>query len=196
MYGLITSAARRDEPGGEGICSQLSDLHGVLILSELAGAANELSEALLVNPLDSHEMAPAPPALDQALTMPPEEQKRKLQLMQQRLKDYDVISVAERLPESIAGCEAPAEVGRDEVCDLIHPPGYCTALPRPAGRRSLLLDYEGTLVPYARHPREAMPDKNLLRLLASLGEDPKTDLTIIQRPRLAGTGRLVSQCAR
>jgi trehalose 6-phosphate synthase/phosphatase len=34
-------------------------------------------------------------------------------------------------------------------------------------------------VPFARHPGEAMPDKNLLKLLSLLATDVRTDLTII-----------------
>jgi len=152
-----------------------SDEHGVLILSELAGAANELSEALLVNPLDSHEMSLA---IDQALTMPPEEQKRKLALMQQRLIDYDVTAWLNDFLNQLYDVKQQQKSEekkfittsiRQDIIKHYH----------EAGRRSLLLDYDGTLVAYARHPREAMPDKNLLKLLASLGEDPKTNLTII-----------------
>ncbi len=40
---------------------------GVLVLSQFAGAANELPTALIVNPYDRDEVAAA---LDQALTMP------------------------------------------------------------------------------------------------------------------------------
>src|SRR5690606_42129150 len=54
---------------------------GVLILSELAGAASEMGEAILVNPLDKYEVASA---IEQALTMPEAEQEAKLQLMQKR----------------------------------------------------------------------------------------------------------------
>lgn len=152
-----------------------SDQHGVLILSELAGAASELSEALLVNPLDAQEMALA---IDQALTMPPEEQRRKLLLMQQRLIDYDVNAWLNDFLHQLYDVKEQQKSEdkkfvtssiRQDIIRHYH----------EAGRRSLLLDYDGTLVAYARHPREATPDKSLLKLLASLGADPKTNLTII-----------------
>ncbi len=54
-----------------------TDLRGVLVLSHFAGAAEELSEALLVNPYAVDEFAEA---LRQALTMPEAEQAR-LQLL-------------------------------------------------------------------------------------------------------------------
>ena len=42
------------------------DEQGVLILSTFAGASRELSEALMVNPYDTHEMAET---VERALTM-------------------------------------------------------------------------------------------------------------------------------
>jgi trehalose 6-phosphate synthase/phosphatase len=50
---------------------------------------------------------------------------------------------------------------------------------RNAEKRHLLLDYDGTLVPFARHPRLAVPQKDLLQLLMALSSDPRTDVTII-----------------
>ena len=47
---------------------------GVLVLSRFAGAARELGAALLVNPIDTHEMATA---LHRALTMPLRERQER-----------------------------------------------------------------------------------------------------------------------
>src|SRR5690606_23945698 len=60
---------------------------GVLILSELAGAANEMGEGVLVNPMDKREVAHA---IYTALTMPEPEQKQKLSVLQKRLREYSV----------------------------------------------------------------------------------------------------------
>ena len=51
------------------------DEQGVLILSSFAGASRELSEALIVNPYDAHEMAEA---LAPALPMPEHEQRERM----------------------------------------------------------------------------------------------------------------------
>jgi trehalose 6-phosphate synthase/phosphatase len=61
---------------------------GVLILSELAGAANELNEAILVNPTDIVEVANS---IEKALNMPPQEQRHRMGMMQRRLQEYDVV---------------------------------------------------------------------------------------------------------
>ena len=65
---------------------------GVLILSELTGAASELNEALLVNPTDTGEVAKA---IHTALTMPLQEQTERMAMMQHRLKQYDVVTMGE-----------------------------------------------------------------------------------------------------
>src|SRR5205807_480668 len=60
---------------------------GVLILSELTGAASEMNEALLVNPTDAVEVSDS---IATALDMPLTEQRTRLSYMKKRLSDYDV----------------------------------------------------------------------------------------------------------
>jgi trehalose 6-phosphate synthase len=62
----------------EYVAAQLDDDPGVLVLSKFAGAAQELTEALIVNPFDPDDIADA---MHQALTMPqPERRERHLAL--------------------------------------------------------------------------------------------------------------------
>ena len=60
---------------------------GVLILSEFAGAAVELQDALLVNPYSISQMDAA---IDRALDMPVPEQGARMQRMQQHVRRYDI----------------------------------------------------------------------------------------------------------
>lgn len=46
-------------------------------------------------------------------------------------------------------------------------------------RVHLLLDYDGTLVPFAATPELAIPDKPLLELLAALAASPRIDVAIV-----------------
>ncbi len=62
------------------------DKKGVLILSEMAGAAEELREAIIINPNDIEQIAFA---LKEALEMTEEEQIRRIEIMQRRLTRYD-----------------------------------------------------------------------------------------------------------
>ena len=59
----------------EYIATKEESKKGVLILSEMAGAANELTEALLVNPTDQNDMVRN---IKVALEMPQKEQRRRL----------------------------------------------------------------------------------------------------------------------
>ncbi len=64
------------------------DGRGVLVLSTFAGAAEELSTgAIEVNPNDIEAVAEA---IHQAATMPADEQRARLQRMQDRVREYDV----------------------------------------------------------------------------------------------------------
>jgi trehalose 6-phosphate synthase/phosphatase len=42
-----------------------------------------------------------------------------------------------------------------------------------------LLDYDGTLTPLVKHPKDAVPSKELLNLLKKLTSDPNNDVFII-----------------
>jgi trehalose 6-phosphate synthase/phosphatase len=50
---------------------------------------------------------------------------------------------------------------------------------RTAERRALLLDYDGTLVPFANDPKRACPDQEVLELLAGLNSDPLNEVAIV-----------------
>ena len=63
------------------------DEQGVLILSAFAGASRELSEALIVNPYNAHAMGEA---IKRALTMPQTEQRERMRLMRDQVKERNV----------------------------------------------------------------------------------------------------------
>jgi len=95
----------------EYVASQDPENPGVLVLSRFAGAAQELTEALLVNPFDGDQIVEA---LRQALTMPLGERKRRWQHMIEQLRTNDVTTWRKRfllaLRDSVAATEAaPAD---------------------------------------------------------------------------------------
>jgi trehalose 6-phosphate synthase/phosphatase len=148
---------------------------GVLILSELAGAANEMGEALLVNPMDKEEVSNA---IQCALTLPEPEQKQKLELLQKRLKEYTVV---DWVNDFLKQLDETKEYQRSQQTRHVNAKVSHSIATKfgAAERRHLLLDYDGTLVPFARHPSLAVPEKELIQLLKDLSSDPKTDVTII-----------------
>jgi trehalose 6-phosphate synthase len=70
------------------------DERGVLILSRFAGAARELTEALVVNPYHVEESADA---IHQALTMPVAEQRERMASLRMTVREYNVYRWAGRM---------------------------------------------------------------------------------------------------
>jgi trehalose 6-phosphate synthase/phosphatase len=148
---------------------------GVLILSEMAGAARELGEALLINPNHRKEIAEA---LHEAVLLEPDEQVRRNRPMQERLQRYD----AKRWVTNFLGSLARIK-GRQGKLATHHLAGALRAAflaeYRRARRRLVLLDYDGTLVPFASQPHLAAPDASLLELVARLTRDERNHVFII-----------------
>jgi trehalose 6-phosphate synthase len=70
------------------------DENGVLVLSQFAGAAKELTEALVVNPYDLEE---ASAALAAALNMSREERRERMRAMRTFVAEYNVYRWAGRM---------------------------------------------------------------------------------------------------
>ena len=156
------------------------DQTGVLILSEMAGAAKEMGEALIINPFHCEDFAKA---LEQALTMPIEEQVRRNKLLQERLRRYNVVRWADDFVQALLSTQK-TEAARQ--ARLLAGKALIALIQqyRTTTRRALLLDYDGTLVPFAAVPRLAQPDAELLELLTSLATDSVNEVCIVSgRPR-------------
>ena len=91
----------------EYIAAQSVEDPGVLILSKFAGAAEELEEALIVNPYNIDDMASA---MQTALRMPLEERKERHAALLRRIKTHDVSAwrrsfldvLNSRVPEAVS----------------------------------------------------------------------------------------------
>jgi trehalose 6-phosphate synthase len=91
----------------EYVAAQNEEDPGVLILSKFAGAAEELEEALMVNPYNIDDMANA---MQIALRMPIEERKERHAALLGRIKAHDVRFwrksfmdvLSDRVPESVS----------------------------------------------------------------------------------------------
>ena len=71
----------------EYVCAQDPENPGVLILSRFAGAAADMTEALIVNPFSREELSDA---IQRALTMPLEERRQRWSALMQVVRDTDV----------------------------------------------------------------------------------------------------------
>lgn len=148
---------------------------GVLILSETAGAAQELTDALLVNPA---RPASVVEALEKSFNMPRRELKRRFAAMQKQLSTNTVHSWAgsfmKTLQQPIPGSQnlrtpSLTTARTDKVITSYH----------VSSKRLLLLDYDGTLVPHTEHYAHAAPPKKLVQLLERLSGDPKNEVVLI-----------------
>ncbi|HDS84106.1 MAG TPA: bifunctional alpha,alpha-trehalose-phosphate synthase (UDP-forming)/trehalose-phosphatase [Phycisphaerales bacterium] len=156
-------------------CQQDKNHPGVLILSEMAGAASELAEAIVINPHDKESIASA---LRQALEMPQAERLKRNRMMQERLRRYTVARWAGDFLQSLEQVKTKQH---------IHGPAPLTGAVRKkllseysaAEQRLILLDYDGTLVSYVKQPEDAMPDTTLLGTLQSLLADQANTIIII-----------------
>ena len=152
-----------------------ADGDGVLVLSEFAGAAAELEGAVTVNPYDVDAVATS---IHDALAMTTEERRARMSRLRARVMQHDVHAWAEaflcRLDQAGTAPVAASIPFESAVLD-----GADVA----AGCR-LLLDYDGTLVPLASSPELAVPDDELLEVLARLCAMPNMDVEIVSgRPR-------------
>jgi trehalose 6-phosphate synthase len=87
----------------EYVAAQNPDDPGVLVLSKFAGAAPELSDAVMVNPLDPDEIAEA---LDLALSMPRKERIRRWEAMNEAVHTVTAASWARDFLAALAAMPA------------------------------------------------------------------------------------------
>jgi len=148
---------------------------GMLILSGMAGAVHELGEALIVNPNNKEQVASA---IKEAIEMPVEEQIERNRMMQNRLKRYNVVRWAHDFIERLQAIHNYQEQLKERI---ITPPirKRLTQDYRYAKRRLLLLDFDGTLIPFAKRPEYAKPDSDIIGILKQLGSDDKNEVVII-----------------
>lgn len=147
---------------------------GVLILSETAGAAQELQDALIVNPSEPESLVNA---LEQALSMRKRELRGRLKRMK---KDLSINTVqhwaktfVDTLQQPIPGTPRLTRTLNDRLIKDLQL-DYTKAK-----KRLLLLDYDGSLVPFAADYRNAKPSKSLIKLLENLINDKANDVIII-----------------
>jgi trehalose 6-phosphate synthase/phosphatase len=154
------------------------DEDGVLVLSEFAGAASELAEALQVNPYDVERTAEA---FHRALTMSADERRTRMLALRRRVLSHDVHWWARTFVARLEAAPGPSEgVGGPSPRAVL---AAAIARARAAPRLALLLDYDGTLVPFAPTPELAAPGRELLALLAALAARPGTQVHVVSGRR-------------
>lgn len=151
-----------------------TNCNGVLILGESAGAAQELTEALTVNPNDIKAFSSA---IYKALTMPDKERAERMQAMQHKVEVADIFTWARSFLSCLSAskekrAQPPVKVSEEVLGKIEHQ--YAVS-----NKRLILLDYDGTVVPFYKRPEDALPDTALLNTLRALAADEHNDVVII-----------------
>jgi len=152
------------------------DQRGVLILSERAGAARELSDALLVNPTDLHQLTET---MHDALVMPEAEQATRMSAMQELVGRYTVFAWTKLFMNQLTYTKMKQQTLAPEMLTAPLATQLVQDFGAAEGTRLLLLDYDGTLMPFFANPQQARPDQELRLLLRALTELPRTQVVII-----------------
>ncbi|MCW5517038.1 bifunctional alpha,alpha-trehalose-phosphate synthase (UDP-forming)/trehalose-phosphatase [Muriicola sp. Z0-33] len=152
-----------------------TDKTGVLILSEMAGSANEMNESLLINPNNFEQIADT---LYKALNMPIEEQQSRNAVLQKRLERYNVEKWANDFMNSLQDQKARDAANVSRRITEIRLNGIIDNY-KKAKKRLLFLDYDGTLAGFHTDPQKAGPDEGLYKLLDALSNEPNTSIYLI-----------------
>ncbi|HEY0900123.1 MAG TPA: bifunctional alpha,alpha-trehalose-phosphate synthase (UDP-forming)/trehalose-phosphatase [Sphingobacteriaceae bacterium] len=152
-----------------------TDNSGVLILSEMAGAAAELHEAVIVNPNDIRSIEDS---IVIALNMPLHEQERRMKQLRFIVSKFNVkhwvkifidkLHEVKELQASMYARRVNADIER-----------RITEHYQGAARRLILLDYDGTLVGFQNNILQATPDEELMRILERLTANPDNKVVVI-----------------
>ena len=149
---------------------------GVLVLSEMAGVASELPEAVMVNPSSSKHMSEA---LLQALEMSDDEQRERMEAMQDRISEYTIHKWAkdffvELLSAVNKDKSRPNTLDSSQMRTLVS--DY-----KKAENRLILLDYDGTLKNFVKSPdpKLARPTARVKNILKKLNKDDKNKVMIV-----------------
>ncbi|MBN2436888.1 MAG: bifunctional alpha,alpha-trehalose-phosphate synthase (UDP-forming)/trehalose-phosphatase [Spirochaetes bacterium] len=151
------------------------DKLGTLILSETAGAATELGEALIVNPNDlqmiSHQ-------LKVALEMPKREQIERNSILHKRLERYNIFFWASEFMRKLRSIHLRQTSIKSILLKDQEEINFIKAY-KSAEKRLIFFDYDGTLVMFNNSPSKAVPDLELKQILTKLTEDPKNIISIV-----------------
>ncbi|NRA02335.1 MAG: bifunctional alpha,alpha-trehalose-phosphate synthase (UDP-forming)/trehalose-phosphatase [Myxococcales bacterium] len=153
----------------EFVACQVDD-PGVLVLSQLAGAAERMPEALLVNP---HDLDGSAEALHRALSMDEPERRSRMLALRRRERRFDLDAWGDHFLEAARTPEAPLGLVRPEEFEAwlgAFVEGHPLAL---------FLDFDGTLAAIAQRPEEAAMTAGMRSAIETCAKRADTEVTIV-----------------
>ena len=169
-----------------------TDEQGVLVLSEFAGAADELRDALLVNP---HDIEGLKAAIVRAAHMPREEQRRRMRSLRRTVYDNDVAHWASGYLGAVratAEAQRPSPTGHRtepiQVSTAFVPRSIDDRVRRLAALPRLIVasDFDGTLAPIVPRPQDARILPRARQALEVLRNAPDTYVAVLTGRSLGG----------
>ncbi len=160
----------------EYIASQNARNPGLVLLSEFAGATSILSDVIPVNPWDTKETAQK---MMLVTKIPVGERIRKHRVMMQYLKKYTAKAWADsflnRLNQIVlSGKSDPKLIKVETLLDQIKI--FSLSEKNPL---IIFLDYDGTVVPFAKRPELAKLSKPTYRLFKKISSNKKIKLVVL-----------------
>jgi trehalose 6-phosphate synthase/phosphatase len=152
-----------------------TDGDAVLVLSEFAGAAAEMGEAFIVNPYDEDRTAAV---IERVLSLAPDERRERMSALRRRVLRNNAFAWSQRFLAALRSAAAE-RVRRRADEPRVLPVEQIVAAHRESRCRWLLLDYDGSLVPYAQRPRDAAPPRALVSLVAALASSAATRIALV-----------------
>ena len=127
-------------------CASRIDLDGVLILSEFAGAAAEMGEALIVNPYD---LEGTKNSYLEAIMMKKGERQKRMQRLRERLRFQDYRVWSDQILQELTNLKQTESESSDPVVPLTPQKLFEICQDK---RLTLFLDYDGTLTGLTKLP--------------------------------------------
>lgn len=159
-----------------------TDETGVLILSELAGAAEELDGALPVNPYDIEAFARS---IKNALTMHQKEKAQRMSALRRQISENDVYKWMHDIFKDVFTIPS----GRIGACRYLFDHLDEIKERFSSGGIFLFLDYDGTMTPIAETPDKAVMPEDMRQAVATLAE--RMPVAVVTGRGLADIKRLV-----
>lgn len=163
----------------EYIASQ-EEKHGVLILSEFAGAAQSLNGSVIVNPWNTADLAEG---IHTAVTMPEKERSANYAKLAKYVNKYTAAFWGSNFVQDLrkVSVEADAIKALPELQSIMVLGSFRMAVEQDgtSGKRVILLDYDGTLTHTHSLPEFARPTEHIRDTLRRLAELPDTYVYVL-----------------
>ncbi|MGB9793462.1 bifunctional alpha,alpha-trehalose-phosphate synthase (UDP-forming)/trehalose-phosphatase [Caldisericum exile] len=137
---------------------------GALILSELTGASEDLRTAFIINPNDYDAIADT---LKEALSLSKDELYERNKIMIEYLKKNDIKKWTTDFLEELSEYKPPKKPIYLDYKNIEELKSQFTN----SKRKAIILDYDGTLVPFSIDRSKTFPSKEVLDILNELTEN-------------------------